>query len=98
MLTVCLFGSVVKTGAESKAAWQMPSRGSNPRDITSSYLLSFQFDLFTAHLRGLQLGHNEKTSHFSVRKVKLQANGHTYFAWKVDSRINSKIVPHGILQ
>jgi len=23
-----------------------------------------------------------------VRKVKLQANGHTYFAWKVDGRIN----------
>jgi hypothetical protein len=29
-----------------------------------------------------------KTSYFSVRKVKLQANGHTYFAWKVDGRIN----------
>ena len=29
-----------------------------------------------------------KTSCFSVRKVKLQANGHTYFSWKVDGRIN----------
>jgi hypothetical protein len=29
-----------------------------------------------------------KTSYFSVRKVKLRANGHTYFAWKVDGRIN----------
>ena len=23
-----------------------------------------------------------------MRKVKLQANGHTYFEWKVDGRIN----------
>jgi len=29
-----------------------------------------------------------KASHFSVRKVKLQANGHTNFAWKMDGRIN----------
>jgi hypothetical protein len=29
-----------------------------------------------------------KTSYFSVRKVKLRANGHVYFAWKVDGRIN----------
>jgi hypothetical protein len=29
-----------------------------------------------------------KTSYFSVRKVNLQANGHTYYAWKVDGRIN----------
>jgi hypothetical protein len=29
-----------------------------------------------------------KTSYFSVRKVRLRANGHTYFAWKVDGRIN----------
>jgi len=29
-----------------------------------------------------------KTSYFSVRKVKLQANGHTYYALKVDGRIN----------
>jgi hypothetical protein len=29
-----------------------------------------------------------KTNYFSVREVKLQANGHTYLAWKVDGRIN----------
>jgi hypothetical protein len=29
-----------------------------------------------------------RTGVFSVRKVKLQANGHTYFEWKVDGRIN----------
>jgi hypothetical protein len=38
------------------------------------------------------VGNNEavmrKTGCFSVRKVRLKANGHNYFEWKVDGRIN----------
>ena len=44
------------------------------------------------HLWPIGMGYNQvkmrKTSYFSVWKVKLRAKGHTYFAWKVDGRIN----------